>query len=400
MRDLLARHADQPDEPATPKTWSLPIRTTRRIRGPLTICHPPVGETARHGNYHQPGLHDLDDLDDCWASQVEDPDPGSEEEPVDQESVDPTDREWAGHTDTASSDSDAADRDDSGNDSDGEPAPTRRVQPEAPGPDPAAFDRNSAARDHRGGCTTCGSVFDLRPYSKTELTASRTKVIVHVHVTDQTLIDQHGVLRTADGPITLDQFRRWLTDADPSISIRPVLDPAAVAAVDSYEIPLAIREAVHTRHPGSIWPFSPTTEIAVGGRLDLDHTIAYREQRPTRTDRRRQARTRRPLRAPTQNPRRLADPTTPPASTCGDHRTAGSPSSPTKAPCWSATTPTPTPWAGRPTASARSSQRLSQNRQRVWLYGALPNPNAVVGSTRKTNTPGVPRWMKPPSPTS
>ena len=145
---------------------------------------------------------------------------------------------------------------------------------------PAAFDRDRAVRDHRGACLSCGSTFDLRPYSKTELTASRTKVIVHVHVTDQTLIDQHGVLRTADGPITLDQFRRWLTDADPSISIRPVLDPASVAAVDSYEIPLAIREAVHTRHPGSIWPFSPTTEIAVGGRLDLDHTIAYRENGP------------------------------------------------------------------------------------------------------------------------
>ena len=103
---------------------------------------------------------------------------------------------------------------------------------------------------------------------------------MHVHVTDQTLIDQHGVLRTEDGPITLDQFRRWLTDADPTISIRPVLDPAAVAAVDSYEIPLAIREAVHTRHPGSVFPLSPVTAISTGGRLDLDHTLSYRADRP------------------------------------------------------------------------------------------------------------------------
>ena len=116
--------------------------------------------------------------------------------------------------------------------------------------------------------------------SSTELTACRTRAVVHVHVTDQTLLGQHGVLRTVDGPITYDQFRQWLTDADPNITIRPVLDPAAVAAVDSYEIPLAMREALHTRHPGSIWPFSPTTAISTGGRLDLDHNSPYRKNGP------------------------------------------------------------------------------------------------------------------------
>ncbi len=113
-----------------------------------------------------------------------------------------------------------------------------------------------------------------------ELNASRTRAVVHVHVSDQTLINHHGVLRTADGPITLEQFRRWLTDSDANITIRPVLDPADVAAVDNYEIPTTIREAVHTRHPGSIYPYSPATEITTGGRLDLDHTIPYRKNGP------------------------------------------------------------------------------------------------------------------------
>ena len=131
----------------------------------------------------------------------------------------------------------------------------------------------------RPGCR-CGSTFDLRPLSTTELTACRTRAVVHVHVTDRTLIDQHGVLRTEDGPITLDQFRRWLTDADPNLTLRPVLDPAAVAAVDSYEIPLAVREAMHTRHPGSIWPYSPAVAISTGGRLDLDHCTAYDRNGP------------------------------------------------------------------------------------------------------------------------
>jgi hypothetical protein len=105
-------------------------------------------------------------------------------------------------------------------------------------------------------------------------------VVVHVHVSDQTLIDQHGMLRTEAGPVTLDQFRRWLTDADANLTIRPVLDPADVAPIDGYEIPLALRRAMHVRHPGSVWPFSPATEITTGGRLDLDHTIPYLNNGP------------------------------------------------------------------------------------------------------------------------
>lgn len=141
-------------------------------------------------------------------------------------------------------------------------------------------DRWDEPADHCRGCG-CGSTFDLRPLSPAELTACRTRAVIHVHVTDQTLMSQHGVLRTDSGPVTLDQFRRWLSDADPTITIRPVLDPAAVAAVDSYEIPQAIREAVHTRHPGSIWPHSPAAAVSsTGGRLDLDHLTPYQRGGP------------------------------------------------------------------------------------------------------------------------
>jgi hypothetical protein len=34
------------------------------------------------------------------------------------------------------------------------------------------------------------------------------------------------------------------------------------------------------RHPGSVWPISPATTIASGGRLDLDHTIPYAANGP------------------------------------------------------------------------------------------------------------------------
>jgi hypothetical protein len=104
--------------------------------------------------------------------------------------------------------------------------------------------------------------------------------VIHVHLTDQTLIDQHGVVRTEHGPVTLDQFRQWLTQADPRITIRPVLDPAATAAVDAYEIPQRLRQAMTVRHPGSVWPFSPATTIQTGGRLDLDHTLPHTTHGP------------------------------------------------------------------------------------------------------------------------
>ncbi|HEY5981234.1 MAG TPA: HNH endonuclease signature motif containing protein, partial [Microlunatus sp.] len=119
-----------------------------------------------------------------------------------------------------------------------------------------------------------GARFDLRPFTPTEQ-GRGPRVVIHVHLSDQTPIDQHGVVRTEHGPITLDQFRQWLTQADPSITIRPVVDPAATAAVDAYEIPQALRQAMMVRHPGSVWPFSPAATISTGGRCDLDHTIPH-----------------------------------------------------------------------------------------------------------------------------
>ena len=80
--------------------------------------------------------------------------------------------------------------------------------------------------------------------------------------------------------ITLDQFRHWLTQADPVITIRPVLDPATTAPVDAYEIPQRLRQAMTVRHAGSVWPFSPATTISTGGRLDLDHTIPHTKTGP------------------------------------------------------------------------------------------------------------------------
>ncbi len=52
-----------------------------------------------------------------------------------------------------------------------------------------------------------------------------------------------------------------------------------MAAVDSYEIPLALRRALTIRHPGSIFPYSPALSGGTG-RTDLDHTLRYQSGGP------------------------------------------------------------------------------------------------------------------------
>jgi hypothetical protein len=256
LRDLLARHADQGDVRQIPEEQV--IAHLADPTDPWAADLPPAGwETNRHGNVHQPSFDDLDD--DCWTNQH----PSLPEEP-DEEPVDDTDLAWFQRQ-----------RDDA--ESSPEPAVDMAPTPESVRDHetatselvPAAFRRPSA-----------GARFDLRPFAPEETSAGGPRVVIHVHVSNRTLIEQHGVVRTEHGPVTLDQFRQWLTQADPTITIRPVLDPAATAAVDAYEIPQRLRQAMTVRHPGSVWPFSPATSISTGGRLDLDHTIPHTSNGP------------------------------------------------------------------------------------------------------------------------
>jgi len=100
-------------------------------------------------------------------------------------------------------------------------------------------------------------------------------VVLHVHLTDQTLQTGHGVVRSPDGPITIDQLRRYLVQTDANITIQPIIDPAAMASADAYEIPLRLRRAMQIRHPRSVFPNSPAT-----GRMDVDHTRPWQSDGP------------------------------------------------------------------------------------------------------------------------
>jgi hypothetical protein len=105
---------------------------------------------------------------------------------------------------------------------------------------------------------------------------SRPAATLYMHLTDQALsghsVTGHGtgVARLEGvGPITIDQARRFLRHCQ--VTVKPVLDLAAIAPVDAYEIPDRLRDAVHLRSPADVFPYATNTSR----RMDLDHTQPY-----------------------------------------------------------------------------------------------------------------------------
>ena len=240
--DLLARHHDDPDPHRAP--WEN-VAAHQDGADPWADDLPAAGwQTARHGNHHQPSFDDDDE--DCWDTQTPaDADPGW----VEESPVDDADLAWY-----------AGERDQHG----AEPATE------------AADEVVDAAENQRHA--DWPAVYARprwRALTATELEACRPTAILHVHLTDQTLRAGHGVVRSPDGPITVEQLRRFLVQSDANITIQPVLDPAATASADAYEIPLRLRRAMTIRHPRSVFPHSPAT-----GRLDLDHTRPWQSDGP------------------------------------------------------------------------------------------------------------------------
>ncbi|HIW28878.1 MAG TPA: hypothetical protein H9987_02540, partial [Candidatus Luteococcus avicola] len=91
-----------------------------------------------------------------------------------------------------------------------------------------------------------------------------------VHLTDTTAKTGQGIARIEGiGPA----LGGWLKDllGDRKISVRPVLDTAALCPVDSYEVPDRMRETVEQRNPFEVFPWS--TKRA--SRCDLDHTVPF-----------------------------------------------------------------------------------------------------------------------------
>ena len=233
--DLLARHHDDPDPHR--EAWVQVAAHQDDPTDPWAADLPAAGwETSRDGNHHQPGLDD-----DCWDDQTEG---GDEVELSEEAPIDDADLAWhAGRRETEAATATPS-----------EPEGRAVVRADWP-----------AARGRPR----------WRALTPAELAASRPTAVLHVHLADQTLRDGRGVVRSPDGPITVEQLRRYLVQTDANVIVRPVVDPAETASADAYEIPLRLRRAMAVRHPRSVFPHSPAT-----GRMDLDHTRPWQHDGP------------------------------------------------------------------------------------------------------------------------
>jgi hypothetical protein len=102
----------------------------------------------------------------------------------------------------------------------------------------------------------------------------RPPATLYVHIAAESVPGQDsgagGVARVEGvGPVTVEQARRWLGHC--VVTVKPVIDLAGVAPVDSYEIPDRVRDAVRLVSPADVFPYASNT----GRRLDLDHTQPY-----------------------------------------------------------------------------------------------------------------------------
>ncbi|HEX7276859.1 MAG TPA: hypothetical protein VF244_05745, partial [Acidimicrobiales bacterium] len=89
-------------------------------------------------------------------------------------------------------------------------------------------------------------------------------------VSRESLQSGAGVARMEGvGPITIGQASEFLRHSH--VTIKPVIDLEADRPVDGYEVPDRLREQMHLRSPGSVFPWSAAT----GRRMDLDHTTPY-----------------------------------------------------------------------------------------------------------------------------
>jgi hypothetical protein len=118
----------------------------------------------------------------------------------------------------------------------------------------------------------------LRVAAAARLAACAPTVHMHVHLSDQTLFDNHGVVRTDTGPIILEQLKRFLVQHDANIKIYPVIDPAETApawpAASTGPRPSASGDSKQPE-PGTYLWRSPEDWIAVTtnqGTLTLGHT--------------------------------------------------------------------------------------------------------------------------------
>ncbi|HVK26894.1 MAG TPA: DUF222 domain-containing protein [Nocardioides sp.] len=116
------------------------------------------------------------------------------------------------------------------------------------------------------------------PSSHVDLTVGpvKPKVEIVLHCTPDSAIAR----MEGHGPLTIEYARHLVERFASQVKVQPVIDLNQGAAVDAYEIPQKLREAVHLIHPGDTFPYAAN----LGKKVDIDHQVPYSEGGPTSTD--------------------------------------------------------------------------------------------------------------------
>lgn len=97
------------------------------------------------------------------------------------------------------------------------------------------------------------------------------RVVVYVHLTDQTLSSGEGIIRVENyGPLLAGQLKELL--GHHQVIVKPVIDLNRQVDVNSYEIPARIRERVRLAQPVDRFPFGAAETTPSS---DLDHVKPY-----------------------------------------------------------------------------------------------------------------------------
>ncbi|KRB78571.1 hypothetical protein ASE01_04755 [Nocardioides sp. Root190] len=114
---------------------------------------------------------------------------------------------------------------------------------------------------------------DLHEHVDLDAGPVKPKVKFTLHLTPDSQIAR----MEGHGPVSIAWVKHLIEHIAGQVKVAPVINPANHAPVDAYEIPAAMREAVHVMHGGDVFPYAANTTR----KVDLDHTIAYAQGGPT-----------------------------------------------------------------------------------------------------------------------
>ncbi len=107
-------------------------------------------------------------------------------------------------------------------------------------------------------------------------------MVLHVHLSQAAIegTEQVGRVENTRSPVTADQIREWCGHPDAVVTVKPVIDLDDHVAVDAYEIPDRIKEAVALRDHACVFPWCtrPARTLQPDGHpCDCDHIEPWRD---------------------------------------------------------------------------------------------------------------------------